>query len=156
MHRPDSAFAPLAEDKGSFISEDNAMTVVDDLEKCTPHDPSRQAGPSLDTALPTFERESEAFYGPPGKRDVESASILGSNAKEATNEIANVATTPTTPTDAASYDFPDGGARAWSVAIGVSEHSHSSPLLRLFSIARLHLALGELTSRFLVFIRLVC
>jgi len=51
------------------------------LEKCTPHGPSRQAGPSLDTALPTFEREGEEFYGPPGKQDEESVNILSSNAK---------------------------------------------------------------------------
>jgi hypothetical protein len=103
MHRPDSASVPLAEDKGSFISEDNVMTVVDDLEKCTPHDPSRQAGPSLDTTLPTFEKESEAFYGPPGKRGGGSASILDS-VKEVINEDTQVATTPGVP-ETAVYEL---------------------------------------------------
>lgn len=131
MHQLDCAPAAATGDKSSFLSEAKTMATLDDLEKISECGTSRQAGPSLDTTVPTLHREVEASYGAPADHDAGRASAIGSDSKEATNEGINLATGPTGVPERVDYDFPDGGLQAWSVVIGVRDHSHFLPSLGL-------------------------
>ena len=119
-------------DTNSFLSEAKTMAALDDLEKASQQDASRQAGPSMDTAVPTLEREPETSNGALEEEVKEKTRPLSSDSRETTNEDTNAAATHTVVVPGgAVYDFPDGGLRAWSVVIGVREHSHSSELSKL-------------------------
>jgi hypothetical protein len=128
MHRTESLSAASIGDRSSFLSETQTMAALDDLEKGGQpgHGSSRPEGRSLEFASPT---PTEAFNVNDREQDTEK-SIVDAHDVPVKNVAYTGNNTVVTATGVACgpediSDFPEGGFRAWSVVLGVSNDTHS-------------------------------